>query len=177
MYVVDFKEGVCMIYVYNAKNNQISPIARQIELNDAYILMDCNLKQNIDNEVSFNFKNQNISEFLKQDISFKQLKNLKFFNWNNKYDKNTELPKAVLLELEEKIGIIRFLTLKNEVYILEKFFSNMSIAMQKEIVLKLNNYFKIFKQNQVHKIDNIYKFPEYKLWEYHNDYEVVFFEK
>lgn len=166
-----------MIYAYNEKNNQILPITKQTELNEVYILIDCNLKQNVDNKATLNSKNQTITEFLKQDVSFKQLKNLKFFNLDSKYNKNIEFPKSVLLELEEKIGIIKLLTLKNEVYILEKFFSNMSIAVQNEIIFKSNNYFKLFKQNQVQGIDNIYKFPKYKLWEYHSDYEVIFFEK
>lgn len=166
-----------MIYAYNGKNNQILPITKQTELNEAYILIDCNLKQNVDNKATLNSKNQTITEFLKQDVSFKQLKNLKFFNLDSNYNKNIEFPKAVLLELEEKLGIIKLLTLKNEVYILEKFFSNMSIAVQNEIIFKSNNYFKLFKQNQVQGIDNVYKFPKYKLWEYHSDYEVIFFEK
>lgn len=167
-----------MIYAYYIKSNNILPINKQTELKDAYILIDYNLEQSINKiNINKNSKKLNISEFLKQDINLSYFKNIKFFNQKDKGDNNIELPKIVLLELEEKIGIIKLLTLKNEVYILEKFFSNISIKMEKEIIFKADNYYKIFKQNEVYKIDNPYRLPKYKLWEYNNEYEIIFFEK
>ncbi len=167
-----------MIYAYYIKGNNILPINKQTELKDAYILIDYNLEQSINKiNINQNSKKLNIVEFLKQDINLSYFKNIKFFNQKDKGDNNIELPKIVLLELEEKIGIIKLLTLKNEVYILEKFFSNISIKMEKEIIFKADNYYKIFKQNEVYKIDNPYRLPKYKLWEYNNEYEIIFFEK
>lgn len=167
-----------MIYAYYIKSNNILPINKQTELKDAYILIDYNLEQSINKiNINKNSKKLNISEFLKQDINLSYFKNIKFFKQKDKGDNNMEFPKIVLLELEEKIGIIKLLTLKNEVYILEKFFSNISIKMEKEIIFKADNYYKIFKQNEVYKIDNPYRLPKYKLWEYNKEHEIIFFEK
>lgn len=168
-----------MIYLYDENQNKISPISKTNDLNNIYILIDYDVRVNLNKaNSSRNFKNMNIWEVLNQEVSFKVFKNMKRCRGGDgKYNSNIIIPEIVILELKEKIGIFKLLTLKNEVYILEEFFSNMSLKTENTIIFKSKNEFKIFKQKEMHKIDNIYKFPKYKLWQYNDDYEIIFLKK
>lgn len=168
-----------MIYAYNENQNKISPIRKTNDLNNICILIDdeSGIKPNKENSIRKS-KNMNIWEVLNQEVSFKVFKNMKLCRFlDEKYNSNITIPEIVILELQEKIGIFKLLTLKNEVYILEEFFSNMSLENENVVIFKSKNNFKIFKQKEIRKIDNIYKFPKYKLWEYQDDYEIIFLKK
>lgn len=162
-----------LIYVYNQfqeiKNN-IAPINKD-NYKTSIILVDEELEIK-----HFEIKhNRNLFDILNQKIEPNILKSIVISKKNKNYKTTVSISQKIMSEFRAQIGIFQILKLENEIYILNEFFTNMSLEYKQNIVFKNKNEFRIFEDSEVYIVDNIYAYPKYKLWEYGEDYELKFY--
>lgn len=162
-----------LIYVYNQfqeiKNN-IAPINKD-NYKTSIILVDEELEIK-----HFEIKhNRNLFEILNQKIEPNILKSIVISKKNKNYKTTVSISQKIMSELRYHIGVFKILKLKNEIYILNDFFTSMSLKYKQNIVFKSKNEFRIFEDSKIYIVDNIYAYSKYKLWQYSEEYEVKFY--
>lgn len=162
-----------MIYVYNKSQeikNNIAPM-NKANYKNSIILLDEELEIKY-----FEIKhNKQLRDILNKKIEPDILKNIVISKKNKNCKTTVSISKKIMSEFKAQIGIFKILKLENEIYMLNEFFTNMSLKYKQNIVFKSKNEFRIFEDSKVYIVDNIYAYPKYKLWEYNEDYELKFY--
>lgn len=167
-----------MIYAYNKfqeiKNN-IAPM-NKANYKNSIILLDEELEIKYFEIKHFEIKhNKQLRDILNKKIEPDILKNIVISKKNKNCKTTVSISQKIMSEFRAQIGIFQILKLENEIYILNEFFTNMSLEYKQNIVFKSKNEFRIFEDSEVYIVDNIYAYPKYKLWEYGEDYELKFY--
>lgn len=163
------------IYTYNIDNEEIEILERD-NLDKNIIIVD-------DDEVKFeinqSFTRQRMLELLKTNIKFKNPKNdskklmYNMYSRNGKNIQNVKIPKEVIAELIHTLGLIRLIRLKNQVYTVEGFLKEINKDLDKNVIFKTQDIYRMLEDGHLVIINNIYDYPKIKLWEHQDENKLI----